>query len=214
MNTPAEEDQDSQRHPSPDLAKRIARLKTDPQAPEAPEVQKAIALARELMERANELQTPQERRQQMELDRMMQHPEDKTTLMQITDQTFRSDRAIRAADQLVHILDIQGVPRFFSLMDRTMLRGFQSFGSYLPGVAVPLVKEKMREETANVIIPAEEGILENHLRQRRNEGVRMNTNFLGEALLGEEEARHRLDKYLAALQSYGACSGSIPKGTP
>jgi RHH-type proline utilization regulon transcriptional repressor/proline dehydrogenase/delta 1-pyrroline-5-carboxylate dehydrogenase len=200
MNTPAEEDQDSQRHPSPDLAKRIARLKTDPQAPEAPEVQKAIALARELMERANELQTPQERRQQMELDRMMQHPEDKTTLMQITDQTFRSDRAIRAADQLVHILDIQGVPRFFSLMDRTMLRGFQSFGSYLPGVAVPLVKEKMREETANVIIPAEEGILENHLRQRRNEGVRMNTNFLGEALLGEEEARHRLDKYLAALQ--------------
>jgi RHH-type transcriptional regulator, proline utilization regulon repressor / proline dehydrogenase / delta 1-pyrroline-5-carboxylate dehydrogenase len=39
---------------------------------------------------------------------------------------------------------VQGVPRFFSMLDRTLLRGFQSFGSYLPGVAVPMVKEKMQ----------------------------------------------------------------------
>jgi len=41
---------------------------------------------------------------------------------------------------LIHILDVQGVPRFFSALDRTMLRGFQTFGAYLPGVAMPLVK--------------------------------------------------------------------------
>ena len=64
---------------------------------------------------------------------------------------------MRAADQLTHILDVQGVPRFFTAVERTLLKGFQSFGSYLPGVAVPLVKEKMQEETANVILPAETG---------------------------------------------------------
>ena len=165
-----------------------------------PEVQKALFLARELCRRARELQTPQERRQQAELDRMIQSPHDKATLMQLTDQAFRSERPHRAADQLIHILDVQGVPRFFGALDRTLLLGFQSFGSYLPGVAMPFVKDRMQQETANVILPAEREHLAEHLRARRREGVRMNVNYLGEALLGEADARRRLQNYLAALQ--------------
>jgi RHH-type proline utilization regulon transcriptional repressor/proline dehydrogenase/delta 1-pyrroline-5-carboxylate dehydrogenase len=164
-------------------------------------MQKAVELARRLQERAAALQTPQERRQQAELDRMIHHPADKATLVQLTDQAFRSRAARRSADQLTHILDVQGVPRFFSPLDRTLLRGFQSFGSYLPGVAVPLVKEKMHHETANVVLPAEPEMLAEHLDARRAEGVRMNLNFLGEALLGEEEAERRLERYLEALAS-------------
>jgi RHH-type transcriptional regulator, proline utilization regulon repressor / proline dehydrogenase / delta 1-pyrroline-5-carboxylate dehydrogenase len=160
----------------------------------------SLELAKVIQHRATELQTPAERRQQAELDRMIQHPQDKATLTQMTDQAFRSETAARAVDQLVHILDVQGVPRFFSPLDRTMLRGFQSFGGYLPGVAVPLVKEKMRKETANVILPAEREMLREHLNARRQEGVRMNVNLLGESLLGEEEAQRRLEAYLAALQ--------------
>jgi len=132
---------------------------------------------------------------------MIQHPADKATLVQMTDQAFRSSKARRSADQLTHILDVQGVPRFFSPLDRTLLRGFQSFGAYLPGVAVPLVKEKMQQETANVVLPAEPELLATHLRARRDEGVRMNVNFLGEALLGEKEAERRLENYLEALQN-------------
>jgi RHH-type proline utilization regulon transcriptional repressor/proline dehydrogenase/delta 1-pyrroline-5-carboxylate dehydrogenase len=131
---------------------------------------------------------------------MIHSPHDKATLTQLTDQAFRSRRAHRAADQLIHILDVQGVPRFFSSLERTLLYGFQSFGSYLPGVAMPFVKERMQQETANVILPAERELLAEHLRARWDEGVRMNVNYLGEALLGEEDAQHRLQGYLAALQ--------------
>ncbi len=131
---------------------------------------------------------------------MIQSPHDKATLTQLTDQAFRSQRPHRAADQLIHILDVQGVPRFFSPLDRTLLYGFQSFGSYLPGVAMPFVKERMQHETANVILPAERELLAEHLRARWDEGVRMNVNYLGEALLGEEDAQQRLQGYLAALQ--------------
>ena len=164
------------------------------------EVQQAIYLARQLQTRATALQTPAERRQQNELDRMIQSPTDKATLTQLTDQAFRSRLPHRAADQLIHILDVQGVPRFFSTLDRTLLKGFQSFGAYLPGVAMPFVKEKMQQETANVVLPAEEELLRGYLRQRWQEGVRMNVNYLGEALLGEREAQRRLETYLAALQ--------------
>ena len=90
--------------------------------------QAALDLAKMLQHRAMMLQTPQERRQQAELDRMIQLPEDKATLTQMTDQSFRSNSPDRVVDQMVHILDVQGVPRFFSPLDRTLLKGFQSFG--------------------------------------------------------------------------------------
>src|ERR1700761_7458794 len=106
-------------------------------------IERAIFLARELQERASALQTGAERRQQAELDRMLQTPEDKATLVQLTDQAFRSSRAARVAEQFTHILDVQGIPRFFSPLDRAMMQGFKWFGDWMPGVSVPMVKEHM-----------------------------------------------------------------------
>src|SRR4051812_14468215 len=107
-------------------------------------IEKAIALARALQKRAGELQTSAERRQQLELDRMLQSPTDKATLMQMTDQSFRSKTASRTVDQFVHILDVQGIPRFFSPVSKALLRGFQQFGGWLPSVSVPLVVDRMQ----------------------------------------------------------------------
>lgn len=165
-----------------------------------PMLESAIALARVLQERATQLQSASERRQQAELDRMLQTPADKITLVQLTDQAFRCSNPARTVEHLTHILDVQGVPRFFSPMERTLLRGFQTFGGWLPGVSVPLVKGQMQQETANVVLPAEAEVLTQHLAARAQDGVRMNLNFLGDAVMGEKEAAHRLEKYLEALQ--------------
>jgi len=163
-------------------------------------IQKALFLARRLQERATELQTSAEKKQQSELDRMLQTPSDKATLAQMTDQAFRTNNHRRAVEHLIHILDVQGVPRFFSPWDRTLMKGFQSFGACLPGVALPLVKEHMQKETANVILPGEKEKLAHHLAARTQEGVRMNVNFLGESILSEAEAERRLQQYLTGLQ--------------
>jgi RHH-type proline utilization regulon transcriptional repressor/proline dehydrogenase/delta 1-pyrroline-5-carboxylate dehydrogenase len=163
-------------------------------------VQKALFLARRLQERATVLQTSAEKRQQAELDRMLQTPSDKATLAAITDQAFRTHDPARAVEHLTHILDVQGVPRFFGPVDRTLMKGFQSFGGFAPGVALPLVKEHMHKETANVILPGEQEMLTHHLSERSREGVRMNVNFLGEAILSEDEAERRLQQYLQGLQ--------------
>jgi len=165
-----------------------------------PAIQKALFVARRLQERATELQTASEKRQQAELDRMLQTPSDKATLAMMTDQAFRTNDPARAVEHLTHILDVQGVPRFFGPIDRTLMKGFQSFGGFAPGVALPLVKEHMQKETANVILPGEAGMLTQHLAERRREGVRMNVNFLGEAILSEPEAERRLQQYLQGLQ--------------
>src|SRR5580704_9854814 len=133
----------------------LADFKPDAQSSRPLLVQKALFLARRLQERATELQTASEKRQQAELDRMLQTPSDKATLAQMTDQAFRTKDPARAVEHLTHILDVQGIPRFFNPWDRTLMKGFQTFGGYLPGVALPLVKEHMQKETANVILPGE-----------------------------------------------------------
>jgi len=187
--------------PSPQsLDALLAGFRPDISSPHPAAVQKALFVARHLQERARALQTPSERRQQAELDRMLQTPSDKATLSLMTDQAFRTRDPVRAVEHLTHILDVQGVPRFFGPVDRTLMKGFQSFGGYVPGVALPLVKEHMHKETANVILPGEQEELTRHLAERRMEGVRMNVNFLGEAILSEEEAERRLQQYLQGLQ--------------
>ena len=167
----------------------------------APLVDAAVALAARLQQEAVQLLAPAERRQQAELARMLANPADKATLVELTDQAFRSRAAARTAEQFTHILDVQGIPRFFSPLDQALLLGFQTFGDWLPSVTVPLVKSHLRHETANVVLPAEPELLREHLAARRLQGLRMNLNFLGESLLGEEEARQRLEKYLTALQA-------------
>ena len=186
--------------PGNPLAAILSGFHSDPRSDLPPTLQKTLHLAKALQQRATELQTPPEKRQQAELDRMLQNPKDKATLAQMTDQAFRSSTPGRAVDQFIHILDVQGIPRFFTPVQRTLLKGFQSFGGFAPGVAVPLVKDQMRKETANVILPAEPALLLRHLRERHAEGVRMNVNFLGEAILGEEEAYNRLQMNLQGLQ--------------
>ncbi len=176
-------------NPPNSLALLLARFQPDPKSTQSAAVQKALFLASHLQQRVVALQTPAERRQQAELDRMLQHPEDKATLAMLTDQAFRPQSPRRVVDQFIHILKSRGIPRFFHPLQQALLKGFQVFGGLAPWIAVPAAKRQMRRQTAAVILPAEPDSLLPHLRARHAEGVRMNVNFLGEAILGEKEAR-------------------------
>ncbi|MFM8497208.1 MAG: hypothetical protein ACKOEM_17060, partial [Planctomycetia bacterium] len=63
----------------------------------SPLVDAAVALAAKLQREAVQLQSTAERRQQAELDRMLKNPADKATLVELTDQAFRSHAAARTA---------------------------------------------------------------------------------------------------------------------
>nr|MBC8437365.1 bifunctional proline dehydrogenase/L-glutamate gamma-semialdehyde dehydrogenase [Planctomycetota bacterium] len=164
-------------------------------------IQRAVALAAFLQSRANELLTSVEQAQQKEFDELVKNPADRATLVQMTDQVFRSTSLHRSADQLVHILDVQGIPGFFSPFDKVMLQNFKLFGSFLPSVSMPLVKKKMRHETSNVVLPAEIEHLNKHLEDRHVQGIRMNVNLLGESLIGEKQSLERIESYKEAIRN-------------
>lgn len=162
-------------------------------------IKKAITLAGIILDESQRIQTFKERKDQEELHRMMQDSLGKVFTMSLTDQCFRSHHPERVASQILHLLDKYGIPHFLSLPKRLMFAGFKLLGCPLADISVPLVKQLVRQKTASVILPGESDRLFSHIRRRAQEGVRINLNHLGEAILGEEEAQRRLQMYLDDL---------------
>lgn len=160
---------------------------------------KAIVLAALMLEQARRIQTSKEKKHQQQLAGMMNDPLGKTFTTVITDQCFRSSRSWRVADQLTHAICKYGVPEYLPSDRKIALKAFTWLGKPLAPVLVPLTVQLLRKETETVILPGEEKALISHMEKRRQEHVRINLNHLGEAILGENEAQHRLDVYLNDL---------------
>ncbi|MFP5212028.1 MAG: proline dehydrogenase family protein, partial [Acidobacteriota bacterium] len=164
-------------------------------------LQEAIALAEKWQNRANKLLTCEEKGLQKKLARLLTHPKDKAVLTKMIDQSFRSEKNARVADQMNYILREYGIPEFFSLPEKALANLFLAVGRHVPDKTIPRMIERMRADSSRAIIPGEKDIFYRHLQKRKSEGVRMNVNHLGEAVLGEDEARGRLEQYIATLES-------------
>jgi RHH-type transcriptional regulator, proline utilization regulon repressor / proline dehydrogenase / delta 1-pyrroline-5-carboxylate dehydrogenase len=174
---------------------------TIPMEPQNDIVNESIKLAGYWQEAANQLLTSEEKGIQEQMMRLLTHPMDKVILTKIIDQSFRSDNAARVADQVNSILREYGVPDFFSSVEKLLIQMFLGLGRHFPHLSVPRVIEKMRHNSSRAIIPGEPDSLHAHLQKRKNQGVRMNINHLGEAVLGEEEAGYRLKIYTEDLHN-------------
>jgi len=163
--------------------------------------EEAIRLATRWQNRANELQTPQEKRRHRKFGRLFINPRDKVILTQLIDQSFRTANSRRVADQIHYLLTAYGIPSFFSLPEKILMLLFIHAGRYLPGITVPRIINKMRQDSSHMIIAGEAEALEAFLHQRKRQGIKANINHIGEEVLGEEEAASRLDLYLNDLRN-------------
>jgi len=159
----------------------------------------AIELASYMLQEADKTQTWSEKRKQQQLARMMKDSKGKAFTTCMTDQGFRSHTAPRAANQINHLIDHFGIPGYFDPLKRLQLGAFRLLSPFFSHLLVPLVTFMLRKETSSVILPGEPHALSKHMKLRREQGVRINLNHLGEAILGEEEAQRRLKVYLNDL---------------
>ncbi|HTG10142.1 MAG TPA: proline dehydrogenase family protein, partial [Candidatus Eisenbacteria bacterium] len=160
---------------------------------------RAVELAEGLLREARAGQTAEERARAERLARLMEDPRGEELTIALTDQCFRSRRPARIADQLHYLLERYGAPRFMEWWERIGLTLGAVMGHYLPSLVVPPIVARLRHETESLILPGEDADLRRYLAERRADGIRLNLNQLGEAILGEEEAARRLEAYLALL---------------
>lgn len=161
--------------------------------------QGAVERASALLESSLRTETRAEKERFGRVDRLIQDPAAKALAMHLTDRLFRSRIPARAADGFRHLLQEVGIPSGLSGTDRLALMGAAAASRVLPGAVLRALQRRLRGESRGVILPAEDRPLTRYLERRRGDGVRINLNQLGEAILGEEEAARRLRAILALL---------------
>ena len=162
--------------------------------------EEAIELAEKWQDRANRLRTRQEKARQRKFSRLFESTADKVILTKLIDQSFRSVDSQRTADQIYYLLSKFGVPSFFSPLEKSLIDFFMRAGRFLPGFTVPAIIEKMRRDSEHLIIPGEADAFTAFLEKRKRQGLRVNVNYIGEEVIGEQEASARLATYLNALK--------------
>ncbi|HEX2735142.1 MAG TPA: proline dehydrogenase family protein [Polyangiaceae bacterium] len=161
---------------------------------------KAVALARVLLQLSELSATDKDLEQRSVLSSMMTDPRGQVFTTLLADRAYRSKSPKRTVEQARHLLERVGAPRFLNALDRLSLSALQRVGTWLPSLSGTAMLSHIRQETSGFILPAEEAELGSYLRARKAKGARVNVNHLGEEVLGEAEAKRRVEGYVNLLQ--------------
>lgn len=135
------------------------------------------------------------------MKQMLKDPMNKVFLIELLDQSFRSKESGRVADQLEYLFAKYETTDIFTSFEKLLVGLFRHAGIYLPAISVPLFIRYLRNDISNVVVKGENSPLSMHLQARRAEQTRVNINIIGESVLGEEEAKERVKKYINALKN-------------
>jgi RHH-type transcriptional regulator, proline utilization regulon repressor / proline dehydrogenase / delta 1-pyrroline-5-carboxylate dehydrogenase len=173
-----------------------------PPGDDEPRVEQAIALARRLVHEAAALDAAAPRRRRRRRDRLhtiVRDPEAADFTVRLTDEIPRLGDRRRAAQRFARLVAASDLSAL-SLVDRLSLRVGAALARFLPRVVMPLVERRLRAESSDVVLPADDPALGRYLALRRRDGMRPNVNILGEAIVGDDEASARLDALVERLR--------------
>jgi RHH-type proline utilization regulon transcriptional repressor/proline dehydrogenase/delta 1-pyrroline-5-carboxylate dehydrogenase len=159
----------------------------------------SCARARGLIDDAQRLRTRRERANRRRFSRLLKDRDAIEVTMTLTDEVMRVSQARSAA----------GILR--STAKRASVAGFGAFNALglrlvallsrpTPVLAVKVVHARVRGLSKDLILAGEDDPLRQHLDIREREGIRLNINVLGEAVLGEREANERLERVLEMMK--------------
>jgi len=159
----------------------------------------SIEKASELLSESSRARTKSEWKEGAQLARLMEDPAGKAFTLAMVDEVFRSGKAFLQGLRWRGLLKEFGLPKYLEVADRGLLWLGAFASRFAPWLVMPLVSKRLRHDSARVILDAEPDALNHYLDKRAADGFRINLNQLGEAVLGEEEASHRLQIVLEHL---------------
>ncbi|ABB44605.1 delta-1-pyrroline-5-carboxylate dehydrogenase / L-proline dehydrogenase [Sulfurimonas denitrificans DSM 1251] len=135
------------------------------------------------------------------MKRLLSDSKNKIFLIELLDQSFRSLDNNRIANQLEYNFNKYNNTTFFTKFEQLLVSLFRNLGIYFPSISIPLFIAYLRDDVKNIVIKGEDASLNAHLQKRLAQKTRVNINIIGEAVLGEAEAKERVEKYISLLQN-------------
>ena len=106
------------------------------------------------------------------------------------------DKVVRPEDIRVAAKNLEllarRIPRFLPWYLRAAIALGGGFARIFPWPIIPISRAVLRRMVAHLVVDADPKRLGKTLRTLRTRGIRLNVNLLGEAVLGDREARGRL----------------------
>ncbi|NDD26032.1 MAG: aldehyde dehydrogenase, partial [Actinobacteria bacterium] len=114
------------------------------------------------------------------------------------------DRVIRPKDRKVAAFELSllsnELPKSLSKLDRLTIRVGGLLAKPFSFVVIPVAKARLRQLVGHLIVDARAGSLTKHIAKTKADGIRLNLNLLGEAVLGEQEANYRYNETFNLLR--------------
>jgi RHH-type proline utilization regulon transcriptional repressor/proline dehydrogenase/delta 1-pyrroline-5-carboxylate dehydrogenase len=161
--------------------------------------ERAVKLAAEILQQSTVRTNEADRANGERMASMLEDESGKAFTIALADEVLRFGKHGRAARRFRDLLERFGLPSYLSAIDRLLLRTGALVSRVFPWIVMPQVAAQVRRESSNVILPGEDEALIKYLRGRKTSGTRVNINQLGEAVLGEGEARRRIGAVLERL---------------
>lgn len=134
------------------------------------------------------------------LKAITQSPEGKNFLIRLLDVSFRSHNYDRVASYVKALFKkTKNYHSLFSTSEITLIRLFRIVGYQIPRISVPLLLKQIQAVTAPVLFFWGDKTYSEHYAKRKKEDIQLNINLIGEALVGEEEAKERIAMYKSLL---------------
>ncbi|MET0671932.1 MAG: bifunctional proline dehydrogenase/L-glutamate gamma-semialdehyde dehydrogenase, partial [Microbacterium pygmaeum] len=160
--------------------------RTDPLADALPE--RAVQLAQRWIAESAEVEVdPAAQR----LAGVLKDPNGLPFTIGFVDGVMRPESLSAAASNLHRVAPL--VPKFLPWYLRTAVQVGGATAQILPSPVVPIARRVLREMVGHLVVDARPDKLGPAIAKLRESGARLNLNLLGEAVLGEQEARRRLE---------------------
>ncbi len=190
----------SQQAPGPTEARDTADVTEARDTADVTEAREtAISLVGEWLERAERIETDEERDSVDRLSGVVTDPDGVAFAMRFVDRVLRPESHRVAARQLVGLVAAGKLPDFLSPADKVLLRAGARLAPIIPGIVMPLAARRMRGLVGHLVVDAEPETMATHFARRSGDGFRLNVNLLGEAVLGQAEADRRHAEAMALL---------------
>jgi RHH-type proline utilization regulon transcriptional repressor/proline dehydrogenase/delta 1-pyrroline-5-carboxylate dehydrogenase len=155
----------------------------------------SVAQARNLIHTAETIRARRDKANRKRFARLFKDPKAIEVTITLTDEVMRihsTKEAVAIFSRAAKKASVRG----FGLFNAIGLKKLRAISPVLPRFVIALVHQRVRALSRGLILPYEAPALTKILRQRTKEGIRLNINVLGEAVLGQHEADTRFKQIL------------------
>ena len=162
---------------------------------------KACELAFEWLSKSRNYVNSNDLAVSIKMNKLFTNKQDKNTLVSIVDRAFRSKNTKEIAKNIAEIFKKDGIPSFFSPLEKLGAVLLIYFYPLLHFIMVPILRHYILKNAEDYVLFGEDDVLNERIKANLQKNLYTNVNRVGELLLGENDAKSRIRRYIQDLEN-------------